>query len=91
VFIKQPQLFRRIADLQTPVLAVYGSDDIRPSWPVEQVANLLPNGRFEMIAGAGHSLWLTHAEELRSCLRSFLEGWIENEGTGNEPKPFEGA
>jgi proline iminopeptidase len=79
-FTKQPHLLRRIADLQTPVLVIYGSEDIRPGWPVEQVANLLPNGRFEMIDGAGHSLWLTHAEAMRSCLRSFLDSEIESEG-----------
>jgi proline iminopeptidase len=71
-FIKQPHLFRRIADLQTPVLVIYGSEDIRPSWPVEQVANLLPNGRFEMIDGAGHHIWLTHAGEMRESLCTFL-------------------
>jgi proline iminopeptidase len=71
-FIKQPRLLRSIADLDMPMLAVYGSDDIRPSWPVEQVAALMPNGRFEMIEGAGHVLWLTHADDVRSRLRAFL-------------------
>ncbi|MGE3597024.1 MAG: alpha/beta fold hydrolase [Dehalococcoidia bacterium] len=80
VFIKQPHLFRRIANLRTPALVIYGSEDIRPSWPVEQVANLLPNGRFEMIDGAGHALWLTHAEAMRSCLRTFVEGQAAGRG-----------
>jgi proline iminopeptidase len=71
-FIKHPLLLRRLAALDIPTLAVYGSDDIRPSWPVEQVANLLPRARFELIEGAGHYLWLTHADALRIHLRRFV-------------------
>jgi pimeloyl-ACP methyl ester carboxylesterase len=53
-------------------LAVNGSGDIRPSWPVQQLVNLLPNARFELIEGAEHHLELTHPAELRSRLRAFL-------------------
>lgn len=73
-FIKQPTLLRRIADLEVPTLVVYGSEDIRPSWPMEQVAALLPNARFELIAGAQHHIELTQPEELRALLRDFLLG-----------------
>ena len=48
-YIKHPLLLRRIAELTVPVFAVYGSADIRPGWPVEQLINLLPNARFELI------------------------------------------
>ncbi len=71
-FIKGPMLLRRIADLNVPMLAVYGSEDIRPSWPVEQIVHLMPNARYELIEGAGHCVWLTHAPELRSLLGAFL-------------------
>lgn len=71
--IKHPLLLRRISELTQPVLAVYGSEDIRPSWPVEQLVNLMPNARFELIEGAGHNIWLTHADRLQSLLRTFLE------------------
>ncbi len=43
-YIKQPELLRRLADLATPYLAVFGSAEVRPSWPVEQVAALVPRG-----------------------------------------------
>jgi proline iminopeptidase len=73
-FIKQAALLRRIAALGVPALSVYGSEDIRPSWPAEQVADLMRKARFHRIEGAGHYLWLSHAEELRAVLRQFLGG-----------------
>ena len=51
---------------------VSGSDDISPSWPVEQLAALLPGAQFVMVDGAEHYLHLTHPDELRACLRDFL-------------------
>jgi proline iminopeptidase len=54
------------------MLAVSGSKDIRPAWPVLQLVNLMPDARFELLEGAGHDLWLTHAEERRALVREFL-------------------
>ena len=71
-FIKQPQLLRRISQLSLSTLAVHGSEDIRPDWPVRQLAHLLPNARFELIDGAEHHLELTQPVELRRLLRDFL-------------------
>jgi proline iminopeptidase len=71
-FIKQPTLWRRLANLNVPILAVCGSEDLRPSWPVQQVMGLLPDARFELIAGAQHCLWLAHPDELRLLLRAFI-------------------
>jgi proline iminopeptidase len=71
-FIRRPDLLRRISDLPMPLLAVYGSEDIRPSWPVEQLCQLVPNGRFVLLQGAGHMLWETHADDLASVLQDFV-------------------
>lgn len=71
-FCKEPRLLARLAALEIPALFVIASNDIRPSWPAEQLAALLPNGRCEWIDGAGHVIWLTHADELRATLRAFL-------------------
>ena len=76
-FSKQPTLLRRIADLEVPTLVVYGSEDIRPSWPMEQLAALLPNARFALIEGAQHHIELTRPKELRALLRAFLQGLPE--------------
>ncbi len=72
-YTKAPQLLKRIAALDVPALFVYGSNDIRPSWPTEQLAQLLPQGHFECIEGAAHLIWATHAGELREYLRTFLD------------------
>lgn len=72
-FIKQPTLWKQVSMLAVPILAVVGSEDIRPSWPVEQVAHLMPEAQFERIEGAGHYLWLTHSSQLSSFLHHFLE------------------
>jgi proline iminopeptidase len=72
VYIKQRRLLRRLAELDTPMLAIAGGRDIRPHWPVEQLANLMPNARFELFEEAGHVPWFTHLDALRVSLRRFL-------------------
>lgn len=70
-YIQNPMLLKRSSELKIPALFVYGSKDIRPIWPAEQIAYLMPAARFMMIAAA-HYVWLTHYEELRSVLRNFI-------------------
>jgi proline iminopeptidase len=71
-YIKQPNLLRRIAEFDIPVLAIQGGRDIRPNWPVEQMVNLMPNAQYGLFEDAGHVPWFTHEEELRISLRRFL-------------------
>ena len=71
-YIKHPTLFRRVADLGIPATFINGSEDIRPSWPTRQLAALLANGRYIQIDGAAHTVWLSHAAELRAALRRAL-------------------
>ena len=70
---------RTISRLRVPALFVYGDKDIRPSWPFEQLANLLPNAHFESIEGAEHVFWFSHPNELKSILRDFVDDIIRNE------------
>lgn len=72
-YIQSPQLLKRIAWLNPPALFVYGDADIRPSWPTEQLAELMPQGRFERIGSAEHLIWATHSGALRELLRAFIE------------------
>jgi proline iminopeptidase len=79
-YIQHPNLLKAISRLEIPALFVYGEEDIRPRWPVEQLANLMPKAHFELIEGAAHCIWLTHPNELRLALRGFLRsveagGW----------------
>jgi len=71
-YIQRPMLFRDISQLDCPTLFVYGSRDIRPGWPVQQIAALLPNARFTQLEGAAHFLWLTHHPELKRVVRPFI-------------------
>jgi proline iminopeptidase len=82
-FIKDSMLLRRISKLDVPMVAVHGDADIRPDWPVRQLVNLMPNARFELIEGAQHFLWLTHADQLRSVLRAFLAARGDEESSAD--------
>lgn len=72
LYIQQPDLWRNIADLTVPMLAISGEKDIRPVWPVQQIARLMPNARLEMLPDAPHDFWLTHPEAVGALLRPFL-------------------
>ncbi|MBA2247346.1 MAG: alpha/beta hydrolase [Chloroflexia bacterium] len=71
-YIRRPTLWRDLANLRVPALIVDGATDIRPSWPNEQIAELLPCSTYLRIEGAGHCPWFTHAGELRDHLQGFL-------------------
>ena len=71
-YIRQPNLWKGIAQLDRPALFLYGADDIRPSWPVEQVAALMPDAEFRLIEGADHHLWTSRAQIMRALLRAFV-------------------
>lgn len=72
-YIQRPTLLSELAHLECPALFLYGDQDIRPSWPIEQVANLLPNAHFEMLQGADHYLWQRHATEMKALLQAFVK------------------
>jgi proline iminopeptidase len=76
-YIQHPELLSKISRLAAPALFVYGGRDIRPAWPVEQAARLMPDARFELIEGAEHVIWFSHPNELKSLLREFVGGIIK--------------
>lgn len=71
-YVQKPTLLKDISKLAMPALFVCVDKDIRPNWPVEQVANLMPNAHFELIEGAEHVIWFSHSNELKSLLRAFV-------------------
>ena len=71
-YIQRPSLLKDIAALDRPALFLYGEHDIRPNWPVEQVARLLPDAQFHLLTGANHYLWASHAAELEKMLQEFV-------------------
>lgn len=76
--IQRPTLFRDLAQLQVPASFIYGADDIRPSWPVEQVAHLLPNAIFTCLDEADHSMWLNQAAALQHHVLKFVQALANN-------------
>ena len=52
-----------------PAVFINGGADIRPNWPTEQLASLLPMGRYVEIPVAPHVIWLAHSAELQLQLR----------------------
>lgn len=71
-YCQRATLLRELADLPLPCVFINAAEDIRPNWPTQQLAALLPRARYVEIAGAAHTIWLTHAAELRTELREAL-------------------
>lgn len=61
-WIHRPDLWRGLAECEVPMHFIAAGDDIRPSWPLEQLAALVPHGRFSTVAGVPHDFWSTHPE-----------------------------
>ena len=75
-YIKESTLLRSVADLEVPVLVLGGEHDIRPDWPLRQLAQLLPHGAFISIPGSGHCPWLSRPDDLATELRSFIDNQL---------------
>ena len=73
-FCREPDLLRRLADAHLPVHFLYGDRDIRPPWPTEQLAALLPNAQMVVLESCGHYPWLDAAELTQQALYDALEG-----------------
>jgi proline iminopeptidase len=41
---------------------IAAGDDIRPPWPLAQLAALLPHGTFSTVPGVPHDFWHTHPQ-----------------------------
>ncbi|WP_423408967.1 alpha/beta fold hydrolase [Heyndrickxia sp. MSNUG] len=76
-FIKQPLLLKEITQLNLPTLFIYAQNDIRPSWSIEQIHNLINGSRYIEIKGADHYIWLSKKNELAEALRSFIKSFSD--------------
>jgi proline iminopeptidase len=61
-WIHRADLWRGLADSPVPMHFIAAADDIRPSWPMAQLAALVPDGRFSTVSGVPHDFWSTHPE-----------------------------
>lgn len=83
-YCRRPALFRDLARLDVPCVFINAAEDIRPNWPTEQIAMLLPNARYFEIPGAAHTVWLTHAAELQQHLREAIAHIQEHARTARQ-------
>ena len=59
-WIHQPTLWRTLADSPVPMRFVAAGTDIRPDWPLRQLAHLVPDATFEVVPDVPHDFWSTH-------------------------------
>lgn len=71
-WIHEPDLFRRLADSDVPMAFLAAAEDIRPDWPLRQLASLVPGGRFHEVAGVPHNFWSTHPAKWREVVSTFV-------------------
>jgi proline iminopeptidase len=67
-WIHEPDVLRRLADSDVPMTFIAPQHDIRPAWPLRQLAALVRHGRFEELPGVDHNLWSTHPEVWVDCI-----------------------
>jgi proline iminopeptidase len=72
-YCERSTVWRDLADLETPCVFINAAEDIRPNWPTRQLAALVRRGRYVEIEGARHTIWLTHAGELKSELEKAID------------------
>jgi proline iminopeptidase len=67
-WIHQPELFRQLADTPVPMTFVAAEHDIRPDWPLRQLAALVQYGQFREVKGVAHNFWHTHPETWKAVV-----------------------
>jgi proline iminopeptidase len=58
-WIHEPDVLRQLADSTVAMTFIAPQNDIRPSWPLRQLASLIPHGEFEEVPGVAHNFWAT--------------------------------
>lgn len=58
-WIHRPDLWRGLADCRVPMHLIAAGDDARPSWPLAQLAALVPHGEFSTVPEVPHNFWST--------------------------------
>jgi proline iminopeptidase len=64
-YCRRPELLRELVALDLPCFFINAGEDVRPNWPTQQLAELIPRASYVEIPGAAHYVWLTHARELQ--------------------------
>ncbi|WP_460702346.1 alpha/beta fold hydrolase [Luteococcus sediminum] len=78
-WLRSPDLWRRLADTPIPMSFVSAGGDIRPSWPMEQLAQLIPRGRFRIVPSVVHDFWATEPELWASTVTTECQELVTND------------
>jgi pimeloyl-ACP methyl ester carboxylesterase len=62
-----------LKDLQAPTLFVWGDQDMEPPRLGQEMADLAPHARCEVVADAGHIVWLDQPERCSNLMIGFLK------------------
>jgi proline iminopeptidase len=73
-WIHRSDLWRGLADCQVPMHVIAAGDDIRPSWPLAQLAALVPRGTFSTVPGVPHDFWYTHPDVWTTTITNACAG-----------------
>ena len=71
-YCRQATIFQQLAHMTIRCVFISGSEDIRPNWPTQQLAALIPEAQYVEIEGAAHYIWLTHKQALQRELNNAL-------------------
>lgn len=71
-YIKQPNILKDISKIEIPTLFIHGQRDIRPSWPILQIASLINGAQTIEIEEAEHYIWMQNESILREVLRKYV-------------------
>ena len=72
-WIHRPDLWRRLADSPVAMTSIAAGEDVRPAWPLEQLAELVPSGRFSTVTEVPHDFWSTHPDVWRTTVAAACE------------------
>ncbi|BCJ37451.1 hypothetical protein Athai_49540 [Actinocatenispora thailandica] len=81
-WIKRPDLLARLSRLPVPVRFVLAGGDVRPSWPIEQLAALTPDGSLHRVPAVPHDFWHTHPGVWRRLVAEYLAVTAAGRGAG---------
>jgi proline iminopeptidase len=71
---REPELIAACRTLTVPALIIDGSQDPRPRWAVDSLAQALPSATRVALPTAGHVPWLDAPDETLAALLDFLGG-----------------
>ncbi len=64
-----------LPDIRVPALWLFGAcDTLVPAGVAERIALLMPQARVQVIEGAAHAPWLSHAQQTTAAINEFLDG-----------------